>query len=93
MTQSTDTTQGSESGQAAQPADARTTEPHISGPVIAALVAGLLFALLFVAIDQGWKQQMADRYQQAVASEANSLRTRLESVLNRTVHATIGLAA
>ncbi|WP_018951467.1 diguanylate cyclase domain-containing protein [Thioalkalivibrio sp. AKL12] len=93
MPQSTDTTEGSEARPAAQPTDARTTEPHISGPIVAALIAGLLFALLFVAIDQAWKQQMADRYQQAVVSEASSVRTRLESVLNGSVHATIGLAA
>ncbi len=72
---------------------ARTTEPYVRGPMVAALFAALLFALLFLAIDQGWKQQMADRYEQSLATEANSLRSRLESVLNASVHATIGLAA
>ncbi|WP_018872606.1 diguanylate cyclase domain-containing protein [Thioalkalivibrio sp. ALJ16] len=89
MTQSTDTTESLQ-----QPVrEARTTDPHVSGPMVAALVAGLLFGLLFIGIDQAWKQQLADRYKQAVATEANSLRSQLESVLNASVHGTIGLAA
>lgn len=93
MTQPPDTTEVPESREATSSTRHRTTEPHVSGPVVAALFAGLLFALLFLAIDQGWKQQMAERYQQTLVTEASSLRSRLESVLNASVHATIGLAA
>ena len=93
MSPSPDTTEEPDSRGIASAAPVRTTEPHVSGPVVAALVAGVFFALLFLVIDQGWKQQMAERYQQSLATEANSLRSRLESVLNASVHATIGLAA
>ncbi len=88
-----DTTKESDARAATSSTRVRTTEPHVTGSVVAALLAGALFALLFLAIDHGWKQQMAERYQQTLATEANSLRSRLESVLNASVHATIGLAA
>lgn len=92
MPQTTETTEGPDS-QADYSARVRTTEPLISGPMVAALSGAVLFVLLFLAIDLGWKQQLAERYEQAVATEAASLRSQLESVLNASVHATIGLAA
>ncbi|WP_038054723.1 diguanylate cyclase domain-containing protein [Thioalkalivibrio sp. ALJ1] len=92
MHERTQTTEGTGS-QVEHSARVRTVEPLVSGPMVAALTSAVLFVLLFLAIDLGWKQQLTERYEQTVASEAASLRTRLESVLNASVHSTIGLAA
>ncbi len=62
-------------------------------PMLAGAVAALLFGLLFMVIDRAWKQELVERQHSALASEAASLRSQLETVLNGAVQSTIGLAA
>ncbi|WP_026279022.1 diguanylate cyclase [Thioalkalivibrio sp. ARh3] len=63
------------------------------GPLLAALVAAVLFVGLFLLIDRAWKVQLTERKSAAVTSELASLGAQVESQINGLVHSTIGLAA
>ena len=62
-------------------------------PLAVGFVAMLLFAGMFLLADRAWERQLTERHHSNLASEVASKRTRLESVINSLVHATIGLSA
>ncbi|WP_232199258.1 diguanylate cyclase [Thioalkalivibrio sp. ALE20] len=61
--------------------------------VVSGLLAMLIFAGMFLLAARAWEHQLAERHQANLASEVASKRTRLESVINSLVHATVGLSA